>query len=393
MALARRAMAASVVAKNGGGGRRRRWINPARGVRLFPLLSSKARMAAPPFTWPPVIPHFSMATGRAGMEGASAPAAGARMLPPHFPRAQPFLCPAHERFLAAPGFFFFFPWREMTLTGPRKTGSCQLRVSLVAEEVGGSTEEPEEEGGGVRGDWTEPWWQDGEPHGGCYPGGAGMLRRPVEGVGWGREEDPGGRGVGTGGPRLVEGAARPDVAPSPQRPEGVRGGPGGRTRSRDRLRQSVWPHVSSLLVLPGLLGVAGLGAEREVAVALAATPDGDPERGLLVSCGRCGPIERCRGDRLEPAEMRGVVRRALAYPVCIRPLGPSPPIDCCPYDFSVQTRPCNPIFEGTLCSLKLGGGLLFVLMKVKVKAPHWLLGTRCVFHRLSLCRQPFKKVA
>jgi hypothetical protein len=66
-----------------------------------------------------------------------------------------------------------------------------------------------------------------------------MLRRPVEGVGWGREEDPGGRGVGTGGPRLVEGAARPDVAPSPQRPEGVRGGPGGRTRSRDRLRQSV----------------------------------------------------------------------------------------------------------------------------------------------------------
>jgi hypothetical protein len=40
----------------------------------------------------------------------------------------------------------------MTLTGPRKTGSCQLRVSLVAEEVGGSTEEPEEEGGGVRGD-------------------------------------------------------------------------------------------------------------------------------------------------------------------------------------------------------------------------------------------------
>lgn len=102
------------------------------------------------------------------------------------------------------------------------------------------------------------------------------------GVRLGGEGDLGGRGGGTGGLRLTEGVARPGVPPRPTGQRACEADPAA-VLSRDRLAAaagglppSVWPHVF-FLCCPGL-GSAGLGAEREVAAALA-TPDGDPERG------------------------------------------------------------------------------------------------------------------
>lgn len=129
---------------------------------------------------------------------------------------------------------------------------------------------------------------------------------------------------------------RPGLArPSPLRPEGVRGGPG---LSSCHEIGSLWPGEASGRpcgqTSPSCFFGACWGRRprcRTRSNRCIGHSGRGPGKGLLVSCGCCDPLERTHGDRLKFEEMR-VIWRALASPVCIRPLLP---IDCSPCDLAL----------------------------------------------------------
>lgn len=170
----------------------------------------------------------------------------------------------------------------------------------------------------------------------------------------GGEEDLGGRGGGTGGLRLAEGAARPGVAPRPSGQRACEANPAARpvTRSArcDRGRPPAVGVATRLLpVLPQLAGISRPRCRARSSRCAGHSGRG-PGKGLLVSCGRCDPIERARGGSFEVCGDARVIWRAVASPVCIKPLPHNRllPLRRFWVKSGKQTRPCNQIFEGTL---------------------------------------------
>lgn len=182
--------------------------------------------------------------------------------------------------------------------------------------MGGSTAQPEEEGGGVGGDGTKPGDRMVSAPlavAAAAPRvGPRRLRRRGRGrsgrLGRGAAAAEGGEGRGR--PRVRPGLAAP-LAPAAR-------GRAGRTRAARPVTRSarcgreggverglgpaMWPDVS-LLLLQGLAGHSRPRCRRRSSRCPRRSGPG-PGRGLLVSCGCCDPLERARGDRLRSEKRR-----------------------------------------------------------------------------------------
>lgn len=175
------------------------------------------------------------------------------------------------------------------------------------------------------------------------PGCCGVGTRTIREAGAGEAEARAweGRGGGTGGARLAKGAARPGVAPRPSGQRACEEDPASRPVTRSARCGPGRPQAVRVVgrASPASPGLAGDGRPRCRTTRDRCTGHSGPgpQKGPLVSCDCCDPLERTRGDSLKS--------EGFSFHSLYQAFPPTPlrllPHDLCGIKPGEQTRPSN----------------------------------------------------